>query len=75
MTNDLTGWSQPAEMQFIDRLAESTNPEIALQGYIDGMRKRVNFGKIDAKTCIQYAQFLLTKAKKPTRAEEFDLAQ
>jgi hypothetical protein len=74
MTNDLTGWSTTAERIFIETMAAKPEGIGLLRGYLAGMKRRVDFGKIDAKHCIEYAEFRLQKLLKPTRAEEFDLA-
>jgi hypothetical protein len=49
-------WSTIDELALIDRLASKSNARAALEGYLRGMRRRTEFGLIDAPRCIARAE-------------------
>lgn len=56
MTNDITGWATSAELVFIDSMAVKTEGVGLLRGYLIGMTRRRDFGRIDANECVAHAQ-------------------
>lgn len=53
------GWSNSAELSFIEHLASKREAKGLLRGYLRGMEKRVNFGSIDRRAAKERAEELL----------------
>ncbi|PTB23486.1 hypothetical protein C9I56_39040 [Paraburkholderia caribensis] len=53
------GWSNSAELYFIEGLAQKKEGAGLLRGYLIGHAKRVHFGAIDAAATRELAQQLL----------------
>ncbi|MCM2494573.1 hypothetical protein [Burkholderia glumae] len=54
-TEPIHGWSTKAELDFVDQLADSASAISLLQGYLAGMKHRVDFGQIDPGLITRYA--------------------
>lgn len=57
--DDVKGWSNTAELTFIEGLAEKREGKALLRGYLRGMEKRTDLGSIDHKAAVERAQELL----------------
>jgi hypothetical protein len=55
------GWSNTAELSFIENLASKKNAAALLRGYLTAHAKRTDFGSIDAKASGDLARQLLTR--------------